>query len=92
MTTREELYRMFGPKLIEAMVDTIMDEMNSVRSWLACLRVSVVGAGSLSALKSAIEALPPMPARTKEQLGQALLERLDATPDYHWMLNPPGRP
>lgn len=32
MITREELYRMFGPKLIEAIVLIIRDEINLLRA------------------------------------------------------------
>lgn len=32
MTTRNELYRAFGPKLIEAFADLVLDEINALRN------------------------------------------------------------
>jgi hypothetical protein len=32
MTTRDQLYQAFGPKLIEVIVDIVMDEINILRS------------------------------------------------------------
>jgi hypothetical protein len=31
MTTRDEIYRRFGPMLLEAIVDILMDEINILR-------------------------------------------------------------
>lgn len=64
MTTRDELYRAFGPKLIEALADLVLDEINILRTQAE------------------------LAERTKQQLGDALKAKLDATADYDWM-NPP---
>ena len=32
MATREELYRKFGPQLIEALAKVVLDEVNALRS------------------------------------------------------------
>lgn len=57
---REELYRKFGPKLVEAIVLIVKDEINILRNEVG------------------------LPARTNEQLTNAVSEKLDSVPDYDW--------
>ena len=58
---REELYRKFGPKLIEAIVLIIKDEINILR------------------------AEHGLPARTNQQIMNAIDNKLDTISDYEWM-------
>lgn len=59
--TREELYRRFGPKLLEAIVLLVKDEINLLRTQHG------------------------LPARTNQQIIDALESKLSNIPDYDWM-------
>ena len=61
MATREELYRYFGPKLVEALTLLLFDEINILR------------------------AAASLPARTTQQLTDALQVKLDTITDCDWM-------
>lgn len=61
MIAREELYRMFGPKLLEAIVLIIKDEVNLLR------------------------AEHSLPARTDQDIIDALENKLSNILDYDWM-------
>ena len=58
--SRNVLYRHFGPRLFEAMMSLILDEINNLRA----------NAG--------------LPARTKQQVQNAIKTKLDDTPKYDW--------
>ena len=61
MATREELYRRFGPCMVEALMDLVVDEINILRT------------------------NDGLPTRTKQQILNALENKLDNTPLYDWM-------
>ena len=61
MATREELYRKFGPMLIEALALVIKDEINVLR----------VAVGKSE--------------RTKQQIMDAVSNKLDNIEKYSWM-------
>lgn len=60
-STREQLYRRFGPQLIEAVVMVIKDEINLLRAQHA------------------------LPARTNQQLVDAIDTKLADVNEYDWM-------
>jgi len=59
--TRDVAYRYFGPKLLEAIVRVIKNEINLLR------------------------AQHGLPARTNQQIIDAVKNELDSLPDYDWM-------
>lgn len=55
----------------------LLDEINSLRQWITDFKAAVAGAATLAALKTAVAALPNMPARTMGQAKTAYNNRAD---------------
>jgi len=85
MSTREELYRKFGPMLLEALTMIIMSEVNVLRSWISDFKSEVATATSLADLQSRIASLPDTPDRTVQQLVDAIDTELSGLSKYDWM-------
>lgn len=85
MATREQVYRRFGPQMLEVIVLILMSELNIARSWTRDFKDEVAAATSLTDLKSRVASLPVLTERTPAQLIDAIEEKWAEVPMYDWM-------
>lgn len=65
-------------KLLKAVLLVALDEVNTIREWLASFKTEVAAATSLSDLKTRVGNLPAMPDRTAAQVKSAVLSKLSS--------------
>jgi hypothetical protein len=65
-------------KAYRAVATVLVDEENAIRSWLTDFKAAVAGAATLAALKTAVAALPNMPARTLAQAKTAVQNAINS--------------
>lgn len=65
-------------KLQRAVAAVLVDEINSLRQWLASFKAEVAAATSLADLKTRVAGLPNMPDRTLAQAKTAIENKLDS--------------
>jgi len=85
MATREQVYRRFGPQLLEVIVMILKDEINLTREWTRDFKTEAAASTNLANLQSRVAALPTLTERTNEQLLDALETKWGETPRYNWM-------
>ena len=85
MASRDDVMAKFGPKQQEAFGLAAHKENNALRSWITDFKAAVAAASSLIDLQTRIAGLPNMPARTVEQLLDAVDVDIEAAEDYPWM-------
>lgn len=81
--TKEELYRCFGPKLVEAVVLVIKDDSDETRSAVNNLKAALDNTRTLLGLPVLPDII--LPERTNQQIIDALENKLSNIPDYDWM-------
>lgn len=64
--------------LERALTSILVDEFNTLRSWLRDYKAAVAVASTLADLKTRVAALPNMPDRTLAQLRTAIENRIDS--------------
>ncbi len=65
-------------KTARALTAILVDELNSVRQWLAAFKVEVAAATTLADLKTRVASLPAMPDRTLAQAKTAVTNKINA--------------
>ncbi|MCK5606986.1 hypothetical protein KAR91_34100 [Candidatus Pacearchaeota archaeon] len=85
MASRDDVMVKFGPKQQEAFGLAAHKENNALRAWITDFKAAVAAASSLIDLQTRIAGLPNMPARTVEQLLNAVNIDIEAAEDYLWM-------
>jgi hypothetical protein len=64
-------------KVLRALVDVLLDEINLLRAWLASLKTETAAATNLANFQTRVATLPPTPTRTLAQAKTAILNKLD---------------
>jgi len=64
-------------KVVRALVAVLLDEINTLRGWLASFKTEVAAAASLADLKTRVATLPPTPDRTPAQAKTAITQKID---------------
>jgi hypothetical protein len=65
-------------RALRALAAVTLDEVNSLRGWIASFKAEVALASSLADLKTRVAGLPSTPDRTAAQLRTAIENKLDA--------------
>lgn len=64
-------------KVVRALALSVLSELNTLRGWLASFKTEVAAAASLADLKTRVAGLPATPDRTRQQLVNAILAKID---------------